>query len=112
MKNLLPAVVFALSLSGCVAVAPGALPPHYGQPGSEYSYDKVVDIKPDAKWVNVTSGETVKFVNTASGKSFVWRFDMRNFAVFDLASVAPRGVLSHEHLTVYVAQDIRETDDN
>jgi len=62
--------------------------------------------------VDVKSGETVKIVAAASGKSSVWRFDMRNFAVFDLAAVAPRGVLGREHLTVYVPQDIRETDNN
>lgn len=112
MKKLSIVFLFALQLAGCAAVTPGALPPFYGEPGSENTFDKVVNIAPDAKWVNVKSGETIKFVDLASGRSFVWSFQLRNFAVFDLVAVAPRGVLSHEHLTVYVAQDIRETDDH
>jgi hypothetical protein len=112
MKIVSIVLMFAFLLAGCAAVTPGVLPPFYGEPGSENSFDKVVNIPPDAKWVNVKSGETVKFVDLASGRSFVWSFQLRNFAVFDLAAVAPRGVLSHEHLTVYVAQDIRETDDH
>ena len=112
MKSSGLALLFALQLAGCVAVTPGALPTFYGEPGSDNSFDRVVSVKPGDRWVNVKSGETVKFVDLASGKSFVWSFQLRNFAVFDLAAVAPRGILSHEHLTVYVAQDIRETDDN
>lgn len=106
--SALAAFVFFASAPLCAA----ELPLFHGVPGSDQSYDKIVTIKPDAKWVNVTSGESVKFVDVTTGRSFVWRFDMRNFAVFDIVAVAPPGVLSHEHLAVYVAQDIRETDDH
>lgn len=102
----------ALAIFASAPLCAAELPLFHGVPGSDQSYDKVVTIKPDAKWVNVTSGESVKFVDVTTGRSFVWRFDMRNFVVFDLVAVAPPGVLSHEHLTVYVAQDIRETDDH
>lgn len=112
MKKAVFAVVWALNVAASAVTLAGELPLYHGGPGNDQSYDRVVTIKADAKWVNVMSGETVRFVDAATGKSFVWRFDIPNIATFDLAAVAPRGILSHEHLTVYVAQNIRDTDDH
>ena len=112
MSKLIFFALAAIVFSASALVRAGELPQYHGGPGSDQAYDRVITVKPDAKWVNVTSGQTVKFVDATTGRSFVWHFDMRNFVVFDLAAVAPSGVLSHEHLTVYVAQDIRETDDH
>jgi len=50
MKKPGMAFLVVLQLAGCVAATPCALPPHYGKPGSEYAYDKVVDVRPDARW--------------------------------------------------------------
>jgi hypothetical protein len=43
----------------------------------------------------------VEFVDTATGQSFVWDFDTDSNP-FDLAKVAPAGVLNGQHVTVYV----------
>ena len=75
MKKSILSVAAAIGLAGgTIAYAEGS-PMFYGSQGDEQSYDRVITIKPEAKAVNVTSGETVKFVDAASGKSFVWRFD-------------------------------------
>ena len=62
----------------------------FGSASEEQNAERVIKIAPDAKWVNVTEGETVKFIDEASGKSFAWRFDTI-VGVFDLSRVAPAG---------------------
>ncbi len=111
MKKSMFSVLLVTIFAAAAMVSAGELPLFHGEPGSDQSFDRVITVKPDAKWVNVMSGETVKFVDATTGKSFVWRFDIPNLATFDLAAVAPRGVLSHDRLTVYVAQNVRNTDD-
>jgi len=76
-----------------------------GSPGDEQVFDRIVNIKADAKWANVISGENVKFVDAASGKSLVWQFDKNGPVVVDLAAVAPRGSLGRDRLVVYVTQN-------
>ena len=50
-------------------------------------------------YVNVTGGEIVRF--TVGDKSFAWNFNGRPSS-FDLALVAPPGVLDHK-VTAYIA---------
>jgi hypothetical protein len=108
----LPRFAVCTALIACSTLAAaGELPLYHGSPGHEGTFDRVITLRADARWVNVMSGETVKFVDAASGRSFVWRFDIPNLATFDLVAVAPRGVLTPERLTVYVAQNVRNTDD-
>src|SRR5690349_8652242 len=64
-----------------------------GAPGAPDVYNRVIQITPQTKWVNVAQGEDVKFIDTATGESFVWDFDTTNALSFDLASVAPSGTL-------------------
>jgi Heavy-metal resistance protein CzcE len=70
---------------------------------------RTIQIDAKTKYVNVTAHETVKFV--ANGNTFAINFggsSATTFAfvpsVFDLAQLAPAGVLDHK-VTVYVAPD-------
>ena len=110
MRNALTGVWATLVLCGTTVLA-GELPQYHGSAGDAHHFDRVITVRAGARWVNVMSGETVKFVDAASGRSFVWRFDIPNLATFDLVAVAPRGVLTPDRLTVYVAQNVRNTDD-
>lgn len=62
-----------------------------------------VVITPDTRWVNVTGGDTVRFV--AGGSEFGWDFHVSPLVqVFDLNRVAPHGLLGRP-LPVYVDPD-------
>ena len=62
---------------------------------------RTITITPDTRWVNVTGGDTVRFV--AGGRSFAWNFQVGpTVAVFDLKQIAPPGTLARPVL-VYVA---------
>ena len=100
-------LVFALTLgfTGQPAFAV-SVDQDFGSSSEEASAERVIKIAPDAKWVNVTEGETIKFIDEASGKSFAWRFDTI-VAVFDLSRVAPAGVLAGHHVDAYVATSYR-----
>ena len=78
----------------------------FGSASDEQNAGRVIKIAPDAKWVNVTEGETIKFIDEASGKSFAWRFDTI-VNVFDLGRVAPNGALAGHHVDAYVAKSYR-----
>jgi Heavy-metal resistance protein CzcE len=110
MKKIILVTMAAIGIAGGVATQAGGLPVYHGEPGDALSANRVITIKPNAKWVNVSSGETVKFVDVASGKSFVWQFDMPGSTAFDLVAVAPQGVLAEKHLTVFVAQGAGNAD--
>jgi hypothetical protein len=97
-------VGFATALgasAGALAVGSG---PSVGAPGDSELLDRTITIGPNTKWVNVTGGETVRFVDTVSNKSFVWHFDAPNWETFDLAQVAP-DALAGQHVVAYVAQN-------
>jgi hypothetical protein len=64
------------------------------------NYSRVIVIHSGTKSVNVDRGEMVKFVDTATGRSFVWQFDTAAFTV-DLERAAP-GALGGQHVTAYV----------
>lgn len=66
---------------------------------------KTMAIRPDTKWVNVTGGDTVKFV--VGDKAFAWAFNVASTVrSFDLRRVAPTGMLDHQ-VEAYVAPDPR-----
>ena len=114
-KNRIAAVsglIFALTL-GLAGQPAFAVPvdQDFGSPGEEANAERVIKIAPDAKWINVTEGETVKFVDEASGKSFVWRFDTI-VGVFDLNRVAPADVLAGHQVKAYVATSYRRQNNN
>ena len=108
-KSILTAIALA-GLFGATLASAG-VPRYVGELADGQTYDREITIKADAKWVNVRSGETVKFTDAATGKSFVWRFDTPGSEAFDLAAFAPRGSLAEQHLTAYVSQNPADNDD-
>jgi hypothetical protein len=62
---------------------------------------RTIAITPDTSYVNVQGSEVVRF--DVGGRSFAWRFDGPvNVVSFDLARVAPSGMLDHA-VTAYVS---------
>lgn len=64
-----------------------------GDPAPVIAATRTIVITPDTKYVNVTGGETVKFV--VGEKSFAWKFNDRNLS-FDLSRTVPSSVLDHQ----------------
>ena len=111
MRNSMLSVAAAIRHSGATLAYAKGLRMFYGSPGDGRSYGRVITITPAAKSVNVSSGESVKFADAASGQSFVWRFDTPTWTEFDLAVVAPVGALENRHLKICVEQSPDEIDD-
>ena len=66
---------------------------------------ETIAISPDTEWVNVTGGDTVKFI--ANDKQFAWSFSGdQAVSAFPLNRVAPAGALNHA-VMAYVAPDPR-----
>lgn len=68
--------------------------------------DKMIVIKPTTRRVNVFENETVLF--KVGDRQFAIRFDGNNPS-YDLAALAPPGVLTHE-VKVHVAPNPRQHD--
>ncbi len=62
--------------------------------------ERTIVVNQDTKWVNVKSGDVVKFVS--GNTEFGWRFDGPAPRSFDLQLIAPAGAVSRA-ITVYVA---------
>jgi hypothetical protein len=101
---VLPAVTALALLSGCAASGSGPQAPRkdlLGAPGAYGPGLPTVTITPATRWVNVTGGETVRFVSGA--RSFTWNFQVGvTVTRFDLNQVAPPGMLERP-VIVYVA---------
>jgi Heavy-metal resistance protein CzcE len=65
---------------------------------------RVIVITDATRYVNVSGGQTVRFV--VGDRSFTWRFQsgIVHVTPFDLQKIAPQGVLNHR-VTAYVADD-------
>jgi hypothetical protein len=95
-------------LSGCAAHGPGPFdnPVNLlGAPVSDRvaveSSQRTITITPETRYVNVTSGETVRFI--AGAQSFAWSFQTGpTITMFDLNRIAPPGLLTRP-IPVYVA---------
>jgi len=65
-----------------------------GDPVPSIAASKTIVISPDTQYVNVASGDTVKFV--INDKEFAWDFNGRPAGyAFNLEQVAPAGFLDH-----------------
>jgi hypothetical protein len=110
MKPRTRIAVASLGLMSAFAAAPLALA---GQPHEESlpehvhrggAIDRTIVIDGTTKWINVTEGETIRFV--VGEKSFAWIFDSYDQGK-DLKQIAPKGMLSDRSVKVYVAADPR-----
>jgi hypothetical protein len=97
-RGLFLVAAVCILLSGCAAPV---RPELVGTPVAAAPAQRIVTITPATRWVNVTSGETVRFVIGAQG--FAWSFQSGpTVSKFDLNVIAPPGMLTHP-VTVYVA---------
>ena len=98
---LLPFFIFTMALSACAPFDYRTRVDLLGDPAPVSAATRTIVISPTTKYVNVTGGETVRFV--AGDKSFAWNFDGEEYApAFELNLTAPPGVLDHK-VMAYVA---------
>lgn len=107
MKTL-PIHLVSLAIAGAFAAAAPAFADHpaaspkLGTPVHAGSADRAIALDAGTQWVNVTGGETIRFV--VGDKSFSWRFDGYTPAV-ELRQIAPAGMLGDRPTRVYVSPD-------
>ena len=101
-QSFAPFIAVAL-LSAC-AYQPAERPISFlGDPAPVNMATATIVIHPNTKWVNVTGGDTVKFVT--GDKAFAWAFNVAtSVRSFDLSRVAPPGMLDHS-VIAYVSPD-------
>ncbi len=96
-------IVLALILAACTTPAGPVRPDLLGTAAPPGAATRTIVITPQTKWVNVTGGETIKFV--AGNQVFGWHFDTASVVDnFDLRQIAPPGVFDHQ-IQAYVAPD-------
>jgi hypothetical protein len=100
-RRFLPAAATLAMLAACTT--PYQTVGQFGDPAPLSAATQTIVITPATKWVNVTGGDTVKFV--AGNKAFAWNFDVGSGTPsFELNKVAPPGMLDHK-VVAYVAPD-------
>jgi hypothetical protein len=101
-KLLFPKLLAFALLSACASrsgIAPRA--DLLGQPAPPSAATYTIPITPGTRWVNVTGGDTVRFV--VGDKAFAWNFTVSPIvSSFELNRVAPPGLLDHK-VRAYVA---------
>lgn len=105
--SFLSAMAAAAALSGCAGGTTYPVSPRIdllGMPVIDQAAvqpgERTIAITPATGWINVTSGETVRFI--AASQVFSWNFQVSpNVATFDLKQIAPPGVLTRP-IPVYV----------
>jgi hypothetical protein len=101
IRRIVPAVFVTLLTASLSASAVSPRADLLGSPVPPAAAARIVNLTADTRYVNVVSGDTVRFVN-GSGE-FSWNFNVSPIVqTFDLNQVAPQGALGHE-LRVYVA---------
>jgi len=76
----------------------------YGTPVTDGRADRVVEIMPTTRFVNVDENQIVKFVvHGGRNESFMWQFNGAR-TVIPLAAIAPDGAVP-QAVNVYVAPD-------
>ena len=108
IRRIYPLLAAAAILSGCAASSDGAFTRRIdllGMPVADAAAaspaTRTITITPATRWVNVTSGETVRFV--AGTRSFAWNFQIGpTVSMFELNQVAPPGMFT-QRIAVYVA---------
>ncbi len=99
MKRILPvAASIVLTVANFPAAAKLTSTDLYGEPASSAIAERTVEIGPKTRWVNVKSGETVKFV--FNGQDFTWHFDGLSQS-FKLKQISPQDGIP-ANVAVYV----------
>ena len=103
-RHLTILLPFSLALLCSACMTPGNMngPTRWGDPAPPTAGARTIIISPQTQYVNVTGGEVIRFVD--GNKQFGWMFDGPGSYHFDLAQVAPGGMLDH-HVTAYVDPD-------
>ena len=96
-KLTLPALALGLAAAFGAHAARADL---YGDPTAISEATRTIQITPDTTHVNVRMGEVVMFIS--NGQAFAFNFDGPRAQTFDLASVAPPGLVDHK-VVAYVA---------
>ena len=78
-----------------------------GAPGQENVYTREITVRPDTKYLNVHGDEVIKFVDSASGRSFVWNFNTLADRI-SMSRIAPPGMFSGSNIVIYRAPAWRE----
>ena len=81
----------------------------YGSPAEGGRYDREIVVTPDVRWIDVVSGQVVRFViaDTAGpSATFTWYFDTFGGRVADLSRLAPAG-MEQRPVKIYIAIDSR-----
>jgi Heavy-metal resistance protein CzcE len=109
IRSTIARIGFVVALTAASGVSMAAYNPDldYGSRGQDNSFDRMITISANAKSVNVNRDESIKFVDAASGKSFVWRFNTLSSRL-DLNKVAP-DVLAGRSINVYIGESARES---
>ena len=78
-----------------------------GTPGQDNVYNRVISIQPNTKHVNVSGDEIIKFVDSTTGRSFVWNFNTRASTI-NFSKIAPAGTFAGRNLVIYLAPSSRD----
>jgi hypothetical protein len=95
--------VWVTLVSGCAATAvtaPAGI--DLGVRGDARQVTREVMITPQMRWINVESGETVRFSVPPGGEAVVWYFDTPSWATGRLGDIAPN-LAQGRDITIYVA---------
>jgi hypothetical protein len=107
MKKLSIVIVSSVMVASAAAGTPVPVK-LLGDPATSAQAQRTIVITPETRYVNVTEGEIVTFVE--NGRAFTWDFDSAaDVSSFALNRVAPEGVLDHP-VTAYVARNVQMWD--
>ena len=91
----------AVLLAGCAGTQSAPALALLGDPAPLAASTRTITLTAATKYVNVTGGQIVKFVD--GERAFAWNFDgSEDISAFDLARVAPAGMLNHS-VVAYIA---------
>jgi hypothetical protein len=103
VNKLILSGVLAALVSGCAAtpvnVPAGA---ELGVKGDARLVMREVVITPQTRWVNVESGETVRFSAAQGSESVIWYFDTPSWSTGRLGDIAPK-LAQGRDIPIYVA---------